>query len=164
MLDKLNPLGITNVLPLTFFLRPSLSGDYVLNWEDKRRERMNSWYSRLNENAVPFGQGDAEVAHDAKILLSMSPHGLLMTWFLSRSPGSIASQVLNYMSTLTQSLFLPFPHLPFCPSLGGSADAIAHLCSLEIKLLLRFNETLFPCVQRRQLQFLCILLFPASLA
>lgn len=60
MLDKLNPLGITKVLPLTFFLRPSVSGGYVLNWEDKRRERMNSWYSRLNGNAVPFWQGDAE--------------------------------------------------------------------------------------------------------
>lgn len=41
-------------------------------------------------------------------------------------------------------LLLPFPYLPFHPSLGGTTHIIAHLCSLEIEFLVRFNEFLFP--------------------
>ena len=56
-----------------------------------------------------------------------------------------------YMSILMLTLLLPFPHLPFDSNPSCSADTIAHLCPLKIKLVLRFDQIPFTCVHRRQL-------------
>lgn len=71
----------------------------------------------------------------------------ILNWGLQIRYSTHAADELTSSTTplsLLPPSFPPFPHLPFCPSLVGSAHAITHLCSLEIQLVLCFNEILFP--------------------